>query len=176
MQSKSGLIFVTSVILSSMLFGCASTQHLGYGIVLKEQKVSDMSYRPSSGTLVGAGTGAGVGAGMGGLYGALVGATAGSMINLATGGFAWPLVPVYVVGGAVVGATYGGLVGGAVGAGTGYARDIYKQGDGVYQITIKPDNSTENLTITQYASQPILVKSRVEILMKGDKTFVQGLN
>ncbi|MFZ2314580.1 MAG: hypothetical protein WAW86_02835 [Gammaproteobacteria bacterium] len=176
MQSKSGLVFVTSMILSSMLFGCASTQHLDYGVVLKEQKVSDMSYQPGRGTLVGAGTGAGVGAGMGAVYGALVGVTAGSMINLATGGLAWPLVPAYAVGGAVVGATYGSLVGGAVGAGTGYASDIYKQGDGVYQLTIKPDNATENLTITQYASQPILVKSRVEILMKGDKTFVESLN
>ncbi len=176
MQIKTGVVMVTATALASLLVGCASTQHLGYGVVIKEQKISDTSYQPGQGTLVGTGTGAGIGAGMGAVYGALAVAAIGGTVNAVTGGLIWPLMPAYAVSGALVGAAYGGLVGGAVGAGTGYASDIYKRGDGVYQITVKPDDSNENLTITQYASQAIPAKSRVEILVKGDKTFVQELN
>lgn len=176
MQIKSRVVLIASILLSALLAGCASTQHLGYGVVIKEQKIRDASYQPGNRTLAGAGAGAGIGAGMGAVYGGLAGAAAGSMISAATGGLLWSFVPVYMVAGASVGAAYGGLAGGAVGAGTGYASDIYKQGDGVYQLTIKPDDSNENLTITQYASEPILAKSRVEILMDGDKAYVKNLN
>lgn len=176
------LVNLTCLILAaSMLIGCATQKNLGYGTVVKQQKIASTDYTPGRETVaglgIGAGTGAATGAGVGAGYGALVGVAVGGALAASTGGIMLPAIPALALAGAASGAVYGAVggavVGGAVGTGAGYATGVYKQGDGLYKLSVKPDDQSGNLIITQYSAKPIDPSARVKIMMKDDHMYVE---
>lgn len=172
-KSLSTVFFFSIITLS--LTGCASTKEIGYGTVIEQKKVSNVDYKPKNGTLVGTGFGAGAGATTGATIGAVTGATAGVVLSIGTFGLATPMIPALALAGAGSGAAIGGLAGGATGAGVGYATDLHKQGIGVYQFTIKPDNQAENINVTQYVKKPFPEHARVQITLKDDKYYIDSV-
>ncbi|HTM64084.1 MAG TPA: hypothetical protein VL360_06240 [Gammaproteobacteria bacterium] len=159
-----------------ILVGCASTQQMGYGTVIAEKKIAERDYSPKSGTVVGAGVGAGAGAATGAYIGAATGLAAGTIAAIGTFGIGYVYIPAFTAVGALGGAAIGAAAGSATGAGVGYAADIYQQGNGVYQYTVKPDNQSQNISVTQYTKSPIAKKSRVKIMLQGDKYSVEAVN
>lgn len=151
------------------VLGCAS-QKVGLGTVVSEAKVADKNYKPQKSTLVGAGVGAVGGASAGVILGTMAATTltAATLLTAATFPFSVPFVPIAMVAGTAIGAVGGG----ATGAGVGYAVDQHKQGVGLYQYIVKPDNQAETIVVTQYVQKPIAVNSRVLIKMKDKQYFI----
>lgn len=172
---KSNKNILISIILSCFMASCASTKDIGYGTVIAEKQLAKKDYKPKSGTLVGAGVGAGAGAATGAYIGAATGLTAGTILAVGTFGIGYVYIPVFTAFGALSGGAIGAAAGGATGAGVGYATDVYSQGVGVYEYTIKPDHQKENISVTQYVQSPIANKSRVQILLKDDHYVVEPL-
>lgn len=167
---KLSILFIA---LSGVLTGCASTKNMGYGTIVSEKKIADKDYKPKQGTIVGAEVGAGAGGATGAYIGAATGLAAGAILTVGTFGIGAVYIPVFTLFGAVTGGVIGAAAGGATGASVGYASDVYSQGVGVYEYTVKPDNQKENISVTQYVNTPLAKKSRVEIKLKDDHYFVE---
>jgi hypothetical protein len=166
------LRLVGCLTLALTLSSCASVQNMGYGTVLQAKKIAAKDYRPQNGTLVGAGVGAGAGAATGATLGAMSGATAGVILAAGTFGIGAMFIPVLTMAGATTGAVAGGVTGGTVGAGVGYGTDMHKQGLGIYQFTVQPDNHSANIQVTQYLQQPIPKHARVQIQLKDAHYYI----
>lgn len=171
-NNKSVMTIISLSLLGAVLMGCASERKMGDGTVVQERKIANTNYFPQRGTLVGATTGAGVGVGTGALIGGASGAAVGTVLAASTFGISTPMIPVFVVAGAASGAMIGGAAGGVTGAGIGYTSDVIRQESGVYEFTIKPDNQSQNIVVTQYAST-LPLKSRVQILLKDDHYYIE---
>lgn len=161
------------IILSLFLTSCASTKNMGYGTVISQKQIAEKSYQPKKGTVVGAEVGAGAGGVTGAYIGAATGLAAGTMMTLGTFGVGAVYIPVFTLFGAVTGGVIGAAAGGATGAGVGYATDVYSQGNGVFEYTVKPDNQKENISVTQYVQTPLAKRSRVEIKLKDDRYYIE---
>lgn len=161
------------IFLTCFMASCASTKNIGYGTVVAEKQIAKKDYKPKHGTVVGAEVGAGAGGATGIYIGAATGLAAGTILSVGTLGVGAVYIPVFTLFGAVTGGVIGAAAGGATGAGVGYATDVYSQGVGVYEYTVKPDNQKENISVTQYVQTPIVKKSRVEIKLKDDHYVIE---
>ncbi len=141
-----------------LLTACATSRPIDQGHVIKIEKLANKSYAPSEGTAVGAGVGAGTGAAIG----ALAGGAAGTALMITTFGFATPLVPGLIAGGALAGGGMGAAAGGAA----GYAKDVYSQGSGFYQFTVKPDDDKPLIIVNQPMIEKIELNDWVEVYVK----------
>lgn len=174
-NSKATVILVT--LFTAFLVSCTSTKHIGTGTVIEQKKISGKDYKPKTGTLVGAGVGAGAGAVTGVYIGAATGATISALLAIGTLGAGSAIyIPASIIAGAAGGAVIGGVAGGATGAGIGYATDVYQQGQGVYQFTVRQDGHDKDILVTQYLKTPIPRNSRVVITLKDDHYYLEPVS
>lgn len=155
------LIYNVSLLLICIaLFGCATSQLVGTGTVVNQLQLKKVDYVPQAGTDVGTVAGAGVGVAGGTVLG--VGVT------IATFGLAAPLIPAFAVA--------GGAVGGTTGAATGYAHDVLKQGNGLYDYVVKLDDSQQKMVVRQYAMTNISKNDRVKVIKENGVLKIEKIN
>lgn len=126
------LISLTSLIVIS----CSSTRLLNKSCyVYSSQKIADKSIKPSDGTVNGLIVGGTGGIIVGGFSGGLTGAA----LSVGSFGLYAPLIPGFIIAGAIG----GGIIGGIIGGTTGYVYDYFNAGSGTYNYTVYCDTNQE---------------------------------
>ena len=155
------------ILLTLSLLGCATTYDHGYGIVTAQTKLSEKDYMPHNSTRTGAIMGGGAGAVGGSLLAGLFSLGIGSAFA------AGPALVATTAIGAVLGGVVVGSVGILTGGTFGYINDITKSNVGLYQFTVKPNDSSETIIIEQYTT-PFSVNSQIQILEKDNVLFLKS--
>lgn len=151
---------------SLSLCGCATTHHLGDGVIVAAKPLNEQDYNPVNRTETGVKLGGKIGAVGGGIVGGAVGLVPGLMSGSAPG------LMICTIGGAAIGATLLGVTAGAVGGTVGYAADLTAQHRSHYEFKVKSDHEAQVLTVTQYSSA-IPLNTSVRILEKNGTLFVR---
>lgn len=167
---KKSLTLIILIVLTTSLFGCATTYHRGDGVVISEKKIKEKDFKPHQNAEKGAVAGAKVGAAGGVVAGALVGLGLSLPWAIITNNIL--ITAAATVSGGVIGALAVGAAGGALGGGIGYARDASTPNAGMYEFVVKSDNELKPITITQY-SAPIPLNTPVHILEKNQSVFIE---
>lgn len=161
---------VNCILFASFLSACATQQNLDTGTVISSIKIKNNDYLPHQTTASTAIAGAQTGA-----------IITGAFYGLALGGIvaSFGAAPIYIaeglIAGSAAGALIGGAIGGATGAGIGYVSDVYHQGAGLFQYTIKPDNKTESIYVTQYVTKPIPLHAKVQIYLEDNLPHIKEI-
>lgn len=166
LKSKNIITLITLAVFLTSLSGCATTYHRDDGIIIAEKKIGNKDYKPhqatENGVRVGASVGGTSGAVMGGLFGLCAGAFSESI----------PIMVFTTAVGGVVGAAIYGAAGGLIGGGIGYAVDATAPDAGTYEFTVKPDQGSKPVTVTQYG-RPLPINTPVHILEKDHRVFIE---
>jgi hypothetical protein len=148
-------------LISISLFSCSSTKIINNSCYVKSsQKVLDRSIKPSNGTLNGLITG-----GVGGvIFGGFAGGLTGTALSVGTFGLYTPLIPGFIVAGAIGGGVIGGIIGGSV----GYTYDYFNAGTGTYNYTIYCNTNI----VGKYVEQDKLTNNKIEsLIMNNDNVY-----
>lgn len=163
-QTQLNIIFLS---ICMTLSGCATTNHVGNGIVISEQQVEHHTSHSYENTKLGATAGVASGAVTIGMPTAFFTAALTSIGTTNS---------VAIASAALAGAGIGGLIGGAIGltigAGLGYGIDTALAQENTYQFKVKPSDHSQALSITQH-SRLIPLNSKVRIFEKQGQFFIR---
>lgn len=146
---KSTVIFF----LSCILIACATTQTIGGGTIVAEKRILTGDYKPHEATASAASVGA--------FTGATLGAVFGIVATLGEGASLGEFLGVVAVSTVVMGVIYG-----AIGSIVAYPVDVYNHSTDLYQFTVKPDDGSQNMTVTQYTNRPLPTDTKVTLFKK----------
>lgn len=154
------------ILICVLLFGCAAKpQLIGSGFVKSAIPIKKQDLARS------AGAHSTSGAKKGALGGAVAGCATGAAAGLFTGPFAIVVSPVLCVVVGITGAVVGGVGGGVAGAVYGYNK---AENQVLYSYAVKNKRDGKLYLIHQYTSQPIDVKTYVNIFkLKGNLLYIK---